>query len=147
MRSKRTWLIGGIAGALAVVMAGSGTAYASTSHEWVFHANGRVAGEVWYNAANSNLSKGWNSFTVKDEFCGDGWSVGVQWATQSGNWEGAPHYVHGDCQGGGSHPDETSFSITDGHSAPGEIVTWRGCKESTTDGSIECEAWVHDKIG
>jgi hypothetical protein len=48
------------------------SAYAFTSESWAPRG-----GWVWYNASDSNPSKGLNSFTVLDWVCGDGWHTFV----------------------------------------------------------------------
>lgn len=57
---------------------------AASTSEVVYHADGKVAGEVWFNSGYSAIHDGHpqygeNSFTVKDRFCGDGWGIGVEW--------------------------------------------------------------------
>jgi hypothetical protein len=80
--AKRFALIA--ASAVGLVMATALPATAATSQAFVYHADGAVAGEVWFNsgyhaAHQGHPQHGFNSFTIKDEFCGDGWGVGVQW--------------------------------------------------------------------
>jgi hypothetical protein len=81
-RAWRTALLAGIAvtGALVVAV----PAAASTSHSKVYHADGNVAGEAWFNSGlhakhQGHPEHGFNSFTIKDLFCGDRWGIGVQW--------------------------------------------------------------------
>lgn len=58
---------------------------ASTSHGFINHAAGNAAGQVWFNSGNHTAhstyhpENGFNSFHLKDLFCGDGWGTGVEW--------------------------------------------------------------------
>jgi hypothetical protein len=78
----------------------AGPASASTSHEFVNHASGVAAGEVWFNsglhaAHQGHPEHGFNSFTIKDLFCGDGWGIGVQWQLSDGTFT---HEGTADCE-------------------------------------------------
>jgi hypothetical protein len=73
---------------------------ASTSHEFVNHADGAAAGEVWFNSGlhathHGHPEHGFNSFTIKDLFCGDGWGVGVEWQLSD---ETFTHQGTADCE-------------------------------------------------
>ncbi|GAB2952656.1 hypothetical protein [Streptomyces heilongjiangensis] len=66
-------------------MAAITPATAPTSHQIVEHADGSIAGQLWFNSGNhathstSHPENGFNSFTIKDTFCGCGWGIGVEW--------------------------------------------------------------------
>jgi hypothetical protein len=92
----------GVAGAICgLVAAAVLPAAASTSHEVVHHAAGEIAGEVWFNSGNhathstSQPENGFNSFTFKDTFCGDGWGIGVEWQLADGVFT---HQGTADCE-------------------------------------------------
>ncbi|OLF11328.1 hypothetical protein BU204_30390 [Actinophytocola xanthii] len=75
-------------------------AAAATSHGTVTHADGAPAGEVWFNSGNhaahaGHPEHGFNSFTIKDLFCGDGWGIGVEWRLSDGVFT---HQSAGDCE-------------------------------------------------
>ncbi|MEU9837279.1 hypothetical protein AB0D67_37580 [Streptosporangium sp. NPDC048047] len=116
---------------------------AATSSMFVYHANGKVAGQVWFNSGTSNLSKGRNSFTVKDSFCGDGWTVFAQYKKSS--WNNpvvSRQYTDGvSCS---SSPREFSVSIAGDVSR--QKFIWRGCKQSENDLKVECEDYVGDYL-
>jgi hypothetical protein len=84
---KRTIIrmVGVPATVFGLVFAAVTPALASTSNGVVHHAAGEVAGEVWFNSGNhathstSHPENGFNSFTFRDDFCGDGWGIGVEW--------------------------------------------------------------------
>lgn len=71
--------------AVAAVMILPGTANASTTHQFMHHADGNVAGEAWWNSGphaehtHGLPGYGFNAFTITDQFCGDGWGLGVVW--------------------------------------------------------------------
>lgn len=85
-------------------------AAAATSHEVVNHAAGNLAGEVWFNSGNhaahvieDGAKYGFNSFTLTDSFCGDGWGIGVEWIFGDQTFT---HHGPADCD---PAPEETSY--------------------------------------
>jgi hypothetical protein len=73
-----------------MVVTAASYAGASTSHGFVNHADA-VAGEVWFNSGlhaqhHGHPEHGFNSFTIKDLFCGDGWGIGVEWQLADGTF-------------------------------------------------------------
>jgi hypothetical protein len=113
------------------------------TEESVYHAAGNAAGYIWFNSGTANLSKGRNSFTVKDVFCGDGWSIYVQYMytdADGGSQQGSK-YLSGDCS-----PVEWSGSIADAQSAPLDFQ-WRGCKWAVDHNNADtCEPWIMTTI-
>jgi hypothetical protein len=111
--------------------------------EVVYHAAGNTAGIVWFNSGTANMNKGRNSFTVKDDFCGDGWSIYVQYSYRDA--QGTPHegskYLSGDCV-----PVEWSGSIA-GAQPTLLPFQWRGCKWAVNHSSADtCEPWIASTI-
>lgn len=93
MIRKRTTIrtVGIIGAACGLLVAAIAPATASTSNQVVHHADGNIAGEVWFNSGNhaqhsveDGAKYGFNSFTIKDTFCGDGWGIGVEWQLSDG---------------------------------------------------------------
>jgi hypothetical protein len=89
-----------MAATASLVMISTQYAGASTSHEFVYHADRAVAGEVWFNSGNhaahaGHAKHGFNSFTIKDRFCGDGWGMGVQWRIGGNEFN---YQTDGDCE-------------------------------------------------
>ncbi|MFI7543456.1 hypothetical protein [Actinoplanes sp. NPDC049599] len=127
----------GVAGVALLVPA---AAQAATSSAVVYHASGRVAGYVFYNAGTHNMAKGRNSFTVVDSFCGDGWAVGVQWrSVAAGEVIAQGILTAPDCK-------EASFSVHSygrGYSTP---ISYTPLKASVNDGGMTREATVEDVI-
>jgi hypothetical protein len=83
-----------------MVVTAAANAGASTSHGFVNHADGAVAGEVWFNSGlhaqhHGHPEHGFNSFTIKDLFCGDGWGIGVEWQLADGTFS---HQGTADCE-------------------------------------------------
>ncbi len=72
---KLTRILIGCALVGATTLVASAPAAAATTEQYMYHRSGAQAhaGSVWYNAGTHNPGKGRNSFTVKDELCGDGW--------------------------------------------------------------------------
>ncbi|MCP2338694.1 hypothetical protein [Actinomadura rupiterrae] len=127
----------------ATATAGVTTAQAAnggTTHEFVYHAAGNLAGEAWFNSGSANPSKGQNSFTIKDLFCGDGWSIYVKWVGRNpdGSLSGGVAYLHGDCD-----PVERSLSVSGPRSASLPF-SWSACKWDTNHLSADtCEPWIN----
>jgi hypothetical protein len=92
--------VGVVGVACGLVLAAVLPAAASTSHGFVHHAAGEIAGEVWFNSGNhavhstSQPESGFNSFTLQDTFCGDGWGIGVEWQLSDGVFT---HHGPADC--------------------------------------------------
>ncbi|MCT9935186.1 hypothetical protein N5079_33795 [Planotetraspora sp. A-T 1434] len=128
--------------AATTVMA-TGAADAATSSMIVYHASGAVAGEVWFNSGTTNMSKGRNSFTVRDRFCDDGWMVYAEYKKSSWNnplvaWR----YTDGaSCNGG-----DTELSVSISGDVTRQKFIWRGCKQSEHDFTVECEDYVSDYL-
>jgi hypothetical protein len=107
--------------ATTVLVAATGTAHAATSHALVHHEAGNAAGEVWFNSGPHFIDHGYNSFTVKDKLCGDGWGIRVKYSVGGKKWSWTPEVS---CDRGG--PQERDFTVpgrTD--AAP---LRWVGCK-------------------
>ena len=120
----------------------TGTADAATSHVWVRHAAGNAAGEVWFNSGPHNLDRGYNSFTIKDAMCNDGWGIKVRYQVSgSSGWNWTSGVA---CDGGGAR--ERNVTI------PGKSkyvkMTWYGCKYAL-DGTYqpECNGPANDQVG
>jgi hypothetical protein len=70
------------------VVAFPSTASAATTQQVILHADGNVAGEAWWNSGrhadhtHGQPGYGFNAFTITDQFCGDGWGVGVVWTLE-----------------------------------------------------------------
>ncbi len=110
-----------------------------TTNEVVYHAAGNAAGTAWFNSGTANMRKGRNSFTVKDLFCGDGWSIYVQYSytDAQGTSRSGSKYLSGDCS-----PVEWSGSIV-GAQPKALAFRWRGCKWDTNHRSADtCEPWI-----
>lgn len=124
LRSKRLrWLV-----PVAVLVAGgaligaSPPVEASTTHQIMYHADGNVAGEAWWNPGNhmghshGDHGDAINAFTIADKFCGDGWSIGVEWTIDGQRHE---RRLDGDCE-----PEEITFETGHGTDIMREFV-WR----------------------
>jgi hypothetical protein len=108
------------------------------TQEVVYHAAGSAAGQIWFNSGTANLSKGRNSFTVKDVLCGDSWSIYVQYryTDAHGVRQQGSKYLPGDCS-----PVEWSGSIAGAQPVPLTFY-WRGCKWDVNHKSGDtCEPW------
>lgn len=130
---------------VAVLTLGSGSALAAggTTHEFAYHADGKKAGEAWFNSGITNPSKGRNSFTLKDLFCGDGWSVRVEYNWSTG---GSSTYGHSDLDGDCS-PVEKTLSIANSLGGKSYAFHWRICKWDVNHKSpMTCESWVNTTI-
>jgi hypothetical protein len=129
-----------------VAIAGTGGAQAAnggTTHEFVLHSAGNKAGEAWFNSGTANLSKGRNSFTLKDLFCGDGWAILVQYyyTDPQGTQHGLTALLKGDC-----NPIERSFSVAGALSKP-VTFHWRAGKWDVNGlSSTTFEPWVTTTI-
>ncbi|MEX5636601.1 DUF2599 domain-containing protein [Parafrankia sp. FMc2] len=119
---RRTLLRVAVAGAVAsAVVIVSAPAHAASTNSIVYHADGAVAGEVWFNSGFSSEHVGApqfgpNTFTVRDRFCGDGWGVGVEWTVggHTDTWRSA-----GDCG-----PEEVTFEAGPNQATAAEL-SWR----------------------
>jgi hypothetical protein len=111
-----------------VILVGSTAAQAATSGILKRNAGGAYQVEVWYNSGTHNMSKGRNSFTLKDHICNDGYSAYVYW---SGATSGSRSVSCG----------EISFS-TAGDVARTSIGYYL-CA-IYTNGSYSCSATVYD---
>jgi hypothetical protein len=114
-----------------------------TGHEFVYHAAGNAAGEAWFNSGTANLSKGRNSFTIKDLNCGDFWSIYVEYnyTDTQGMYRTGSKYLHGDCR-----PVEWSGSIADAQPTSSSF-RWRACKWDVNHVSSDtCEPWITTTI-
>ena len=136
-----------IAGACVLLgTAGVGTAHAAnggTTHEFVYHAAGNIAGEAWFNSGTANLTKGRNSFTIKDDFCGDGWAIEVEyyWYDTAGNYHYGYRAEPADCSGSwewspsiaGAQPTSLTFHWHAGKWDPNGISndTWEPWIQTT----------------
>jgi hypothetical protein len=105
-------------------------AQAATSYRVVHHAAWNAAGEVWYNSSNHNLSVGYNSFTIKDSMCNDGWGIRVAYWFRGEEWRWTAPVT---CDKGGL-PEQT-FSIPS--RGQRTAVSWNGCKYN-----IALPSWV-----
>jgi hypothetical protein len=127
----------------AVVVASMPAEAASTSGI-VYHANGRVAGEVWFNSGYSAIHDGKpqfgeNTFTVKDRFCGDGWGIGVEWVL---NGKSYSRRVTGDCR-----HDDITFQANPNQPIATRF-SWRPFKWDTNHISATThEPWRSDWMG
>jgi hypothetical protein len=93
-------------------------ATATPANAWTtmaeIRSNGVLRGKIWYNAGTHNLSKGRNSFTVKDEYCADGIAIRVYWSHPYGSG-----YRTANC-------GEISFSTTNNLPVPLAFIRWYG---------------------
>lgn len=78
---KRTALRTSMVTVIAVfaVLFGASGAHAATSYQSVSADAGYLMAEVWFNSGTHNMSKGRNSFTLKDHDCNNGWDARVEW--------------------------------------------------------------------
>lgn len=119
-------------------------AEASTSNRIIYYSDGTTAaGEVWFNSGTSNISRGRNSFTVKDRICDDGWMIFAEYKRSTWNnplvsWK----YTDGaSCWGG-----RTEFDVSIAGDVPREKFIWRTCRQSERDLSIKCTDYVSDYL-
>jgi hypothetical protein len=119
-------------------------ASASSTSGIVYHANGNIAGEVWFNSGYSAIHDGRpqfgeNTFTVKDRFCGDGWGIGVEWILSDQTFS---RRVTGDCR-----PVEVTFQANPNQPLVIEF-NWRPFKWDTNGISATTyEPWRKDWMG
>lgn len=117
-----------------------------TTHEYVYHAAGNLAGEAWFNSGTANMSKGRNSFTIKDLFCGDGWGIQVEYWFDDANKSRVQGNLRlpGDCG-----PVEESRSISGGSNALPTTLAfhWRAGKYDNNGQSADTwEPWITTTI-
>jgi hypothetical protein len=119
-------------------------ARASSTHEFVYHASGKVAGEVWFNSGYSAAHDGRpqfgeNTFTVRDQFCGDGWGIGASWILNGKEYS---KQATGDCS-----PVEVTFQANPNQPQAVEF-RWRAFKWDTNHRSATTfEPWRSDWMG
>lgn len=102
------------------------SASGGTTHEYVYHAAGNIAGEAWFNSGTANPSKGRNSFTIKDDLCNDGWAIEVHFKIAGSNTLNIVG-LNSDCTGSSS---ERSFSAYGAQPSP-QTLLWQACKRDT----------------
>lgn len=102
MRTRRSVVRAVVVATAIVGMVVTAASYAgaSTTHGFVYHAGGEAAGEAWFNSGlhaqhHGHPEHGFNSFTIKDLFCGDGWGIGVEWQLADGTFS---HHGTADCE-------------------------------------------------
>lgn len=116
-----------------------------TTHEFVHHASGRIAAEAWFNSGTANLAKGRNSFTIKDDFCRDGWAIEIEyyWYDTSGYEHDGAAYEPTDCSGSSW---EDSFSIA-GAQSTSLTFYWHAGKWDVNGISADTwEPWIQTTI-
>lgn len=116
------------------VMALPTRASASSTNSVVHHADGKVAGEVWFNSGFSaghdgNPKFGENTFTLRDKFCGDGWGIGVWWSYKG---EQHIHKLARDCRPGETYEETFQIAPTD---QPSVRFEWKAFKWDTNNRS------------
>jgi hypothetical protein len=112
---------------MAVVLPGT-AARAATSGSYIHNDNNQIMVEVWFNSGTHNMSKGRNSFTLKDYICGDGYTAYVSWTLY-----GVHHSRERGC-------GEESFSIEPNNVARTQF-TYALCAKTTSGGwtIYECD--------
>jgi len=139
--------LGIMAGVATAALLGSAVpALAATSEQ----AAPSGVGYVWYNAGTSNMAKGRNSFTVKDDHCGDGYKTFVYYEIydhRSPNGSGGYNYsdrlINGqviaeDCR-------EVSISVY-GPPATTDYIRWVPAKKKISNGNESYGFWEHDSV-
>ena len=106
---------------------------ATTQYRSIRNAySGALMEEAWYNPADANLSKGRNSFTIKDWGCNNGYDARIYW---TGARSGSRTQSCG----------ESSFSIEPNNVAYAAI-SWRLCVVDRFIGEVACTPWVSSYI-
>lgn len=116
-----------------------------TTQEVVYHASGKTAGQVWFNSGTANPAKGRNSFTVKDDFCGDGWAIEVEyyWYDTAGNLHSGGALEPADCSAGSW---ESSFSIVGAQSTSLTFYWHAGKWDVNGISAATWEPWIETTI-
>jgi hypothetical protein len=122
--------------ALAVLF-GTAAAHAATSqYAYTRPDNGAYMAEAWFNSGTHNMSKGRNSFTLKDHVCNDGFLARVEWkgaryTSSRTRWT--------DC-------GEESFSI-EPNDVTSSKISWTICLHDRVTGLIWCKTnWITDVV-
>jgi hypothetical protein len=148
-RKKSLTAAAAAAAASAAVLALTGTPAVAATTEQPTATSG--VGYAWFNSGTHNMAKGRNSFTVKDNRCGDGyitfvyyevydnrdWDSGSETYTYSGKLASG-QVVTGDCS-------EVSRSIY-GQPANTDYIRWVIGDKRVSSGAEKYGFWRHDVI-
>jgi hypothetical protein len=105
---------------------------ATTQYQSYKKASGTMLGEAWYNPAAANLSKGRNSFTIKDWDCNNWFDTQIRWrGARSGSAT--------------ERCGEHSFSI-EPNNVGYAAIWWQICQVDVITGLVFCKPEISSYI-
>ena len=132
-RGARRLLIVAMSASMIVLASGT-AAQAATSGYLIRNSNNQIMVEVWFNSGTHNMSKGRNSFTLKDHICGDSYVAKLWWRKA----DGVKRQRIINC-------GEVSFSI-EPNDVPRYQFAYEICASHTTNGTGWCGVGLRDYV-